>query len=62
MQVTGGELFDRILAKDHYSETEAARCFLQVRPLPWPDPSTSALLSRLGTRWVRRMGDAKPFT
>ena len=29
-QVTGGELFDRILAKDHYSETEAARCFVQV--------------------------------
>ncbi len=28
--MTGGELFDRILAKDHYSETEAARCFVQV--------------------------------
>mmetsp|Transcript_17655 Transcript_17655/g.35507 ORF Transcript_17655/g.35507 Transcript_17655/m.35507 type:complete len:517 (+) Transcript_17655:81-1631(+) len=28
--VTGGELFDRIIAKEHYSETEAAGCFIQV--------------------------------
>lgn len=28
--VTGGELFDRIVAKDHYSETEAASVFVQM--------------------------------
>jgi len=28
--VTGGELFDRIVAKDHYSETEAASVFVEV--------------------------------
>lgn len=28
--VTGGELFDRIVAKDHYSETEAAKVFVQI--------------------------------
>mmetsp|Transcript_28665 Transcript_28665/g.44913 ORF Transcript_28665/g.44913 Transcript_28665/m.44913 type:complete len:287 (+) Transcript_28665:1174-2034(+) len=28
--VTGGELFDRIVEKDHYSETEAARVFTQM--------------------------------
>jgi len=28
--VTGGELFDRIVTKDHYSETEAAKVFVQV--------------------------------
>lgn len=28
--VTGGELFDRIVAKDHYSETEAASVFVQI--------------------------------
>jgi len=27
---TGGELFDRIIAKAHYSETEAAGCFTQL--------------------------------
>jgi hypothetical protein len=33
LQVTGGELFDRIILKEHYSETEAANCFFQV---VWP--------------------------
>jgi len=28
--VTGGELFDRIIEKEHYSEKEAAACFQQV--------------------------------
>ncbi|EKX54189.1 hypothetical protein GUITHDRAFT_84186 [Guillardia theta CCMP2712] len=28
--VTGGQLLDRIVAKEHYSETEAADCFLQI--------------------------------
>lgn len=28
--VTGGELFDRIIVKDHYSEKEAANCFKQI--------------------------------
>lgn len=28
--VTGGELFDRIIEKEHYSEKEAAGCFQQV--------------------------------
>mmetsp|Transcript_32449 Transcript_32449/g.50542 ORF Transcript_32449/g.50542 Transcript_32449/m.50542 type:complete len:514 (+) Transcript_32449:267-1808(+) len=28
--VTGGELFDRIITKDHYSETEAAKVFVQI--------------------------------
>jgi hypothetical protein len=29
-QATGGELFERIGSRAHYSETEAARCFYQV--------------------------------
>jgi calcium/calmodulin-dependent protein kinase I len=29
--VTGGELFDRIMVKDHYSEREAAHVFDQVK-------------------------------
>lgn len=29
-QVSGGELFERIGEMGHYSETEAARCFVQV--------------------------------
>lgn len=28
--VTGGELFERVIKKEHYSEMEAARCFQQV--------------------------------
>ncbi|EKX34040.1 hypothetical protein GUITHDRAFT_147498 [Guillardia theta CCMP2712] len=28
--VSGGELFDRIVEKDHYSEAEAAHCFYQI--------------------------------
>jgi len=28
--VTGGQLLERIIAKDHYSETEAANCFVQI--------------------------------
>eukprot|EP00286_Rhodomonas_abbreviata_P015258 CAMPEP_0181322842 /NCGR_PEP_ID=MMETSP1101-20121128/19450_1 /TAXON_ID=46948 /ORGANISM="Rhodomonas abbreviata, Strain Caron Lab Isolate" /LENGTH=508 /DNA_ID=CAMNT_0023430795 /DNA_START=99 /DNA_END=1623 /DNA_ORIENTATION=- len=28
--VTGGELFDRVIMKAHYSETEAAGCFIQI--------------------------------
>ena len=28
--VTGGQLLERIIAKDHYSETEAAHCFIQI--------------------------------
>jgi serine/threonine protein kinase len=28
--VTGGQLLERILAKDHYSETEAANSFVQI--------------------------------
>ena len=30
-KVTGGELFDRIVATDHFSEAEAANVFVQVR-------------------------------
>jgi len=30
-KVSGGELFDRIVVKDHFNETEAARVFVQVR-------------------------------
>eukprot|EP00286_Rhodomonas_abbreviata_P016967 CAMPEP_0181321360 /NCGR_PEP_ID=MMETSP1101-20121128/18638_1 /TAXON_ID=46948 /ORGANISM="Rhodomonas abbreviata, Strain Caron Lab Isolate" /LENGTH=404 /DNA_ID=CAMNT_0023429171 /DNA_START=65 /DNA_END=1279 /DNA_ORIENTATION=+ len=29
-EVSGGELFDRIVAKDHYSEAEAAKVFVQI--------------------------------
>ena len=29
-QVTGGELFDRIINKERYNELEAAHCFSQV--------------------------------
>jgi len=28
--VTGGQLLERIIAKDHYSEHEAASCFVQI--------------------------------
>mmetsp|Transcript_27633 Transcript_27633/g.68308 ORF Transcript_27633/g.68308 Transcript_27633/m.68308 type:complete len:602 (-) Transcript_27633:8-1813(-) len=28
--VTGGELLDRVIEKDHYTETEAANCFAQI--------------------------------
>eukprot|EP00290_Baffinella_frigidus_P026487 CAMPEP_0180244656 /NCGR_PEP_ID=MMETSP0987-20121128/34547_1 /TAXON_ID=697907 /ORGANISM="non described non described, Strain CCMP2293" /LENGTH=109 /DNA_ID=CAMNT_0022212199 /DNA_START=13 /DNA_END=339 /DNA_ORIENTATION=- len=28
--VTGGQLLERIIAKDHYSEREAASCFVQL--------------------------------
>ena len=28
--LTGGELFDRIIAAGHFSETEAAHCFKQI--------------------------------
>jgi serine/threonine protein kinase len=28
--VTGGQLLERIIAKPKWSETEAARCFIQV--------------------------------
>jgi hypothetical protein len=30
LQATGGELFERIGSRAHFSETEAARCFYQV--------------------------------
>jgi serine/threonine protein kinase len=29
-KVTGGELFDRIVTKDHFNETEAAKVFVQI--------------------------------
>ncbi|KAJ1484065.1 kinase-like domain-containing protein [Baffinella frigidus] len=29
-KVTGGELFDRIVVKDHFNETEAAKVFVQI--------------------------------
>ena len=28
--VTGGELLDRVVEKDHYTETEAAKCLAQI--------------------------------
>ena len=34
-KVTGGELFDRIVVEDHFSEAEAANVFVQVRTLQW---------------------------
>jgi hypothetical protein len=29
-QVRGGELLDRVINKEHYTELEAARCFAQI--------------------------------
>ena len=46
LQVRGGELLDRVINKEHYTELEAARCFTQImsaiqylhRQLPPPPP------------------------
>ena len=71
VRVTGGELFDEIVAREYYSETDA-RCemymYIHVIHVPWnecKDVSVRASLTIGYREWVSEMrvnGDSSFFT
>jgi len=56
--LSGGELFDRIIAKSHFSETEAAHCFKQVRANSLPACLPVRLPAGL---WLQSVGSLPPL-